>query len=136
MPDAVEPGLNDVVEVAGSANCLASGIIPRPGTFELGDAGLEFIPEDERGRVQVPWDAIVSVDADLFRGSVRTMEIHTNTGFAHVIAIDEDVAALRCMRDHIGREKIVDVNARAREQGPSGSGALTTVKALFTSWKK
>lgn len=95
MPDAVEPSLNDAVEVAGSGNLLASGIIPRPGTFELGDAGLEFIPEDERGRVQVPWDAIVSVDVDLFRGSVRTMEIHTSTGRAHVIVIDEDVRTTR-----------------------------------------
>jgi hypothetical protein len=136
MADAVEPGLNDVVEVTGSGNCFASGIIPRPGTFELGDAGLEFIPEDERGRVQVPWDAIVSVDVDLFRGCVRSMEIHASTGLVHVIVIDEDVAALRCMRDHIGREKIVDVNARAREQGPLGSGALATAKALLTSWKR
>jgi|GEM_PF-2111026 len=136
MAGAVELRLNGVVEVTGSGNCFASGIIPKPGTFELGDVGLEFIPEDRKGRVQVPWDVIVSVDVDLFRGSVRNMEIHTSTGLTHVIVIDEDVAALRCMRDHIGREKIVDVNARAREQGPSGSGALATAKALFTSWKR
>ena len=64
------------------------------------------------------------------------MEVHTNTGLVHVIVIDEDVAALRCIRDHIGREKIVDVNARARDQGPSGSDVLATAKAFFSSRKR
>lgn len=136
MADAVDPRLNDTVEVMGSGNCFVSGIIPRPGTFELGDAGLEFIPEDGKGRVQVFWDTIVSVDVDLFRGSVRTMEVHTSMGLVHAIVIDEDVAALRCIRDHIGREKIVDVNARAREQGPSGSDVLMTAKAFLSSRKR
>lgn len=92
------------------------GTLPRPGVWELGETGMDFVPDDEkRGREQVLWEDVDSVECDIFRERVRSFDVLTTTGTSVTLVAEDSVGVLRTIAAHVGREKIVDINARARE---------------------
>lgn len=123
------PSFNSEVELETSANCLVNGFVPKPGTLYLGERGLEF-RGDSNFRQHVSWDEVVLVSCDIFRGHVRTMDVHTSLGDIITLTVDDDVEALRTMAAHVGREKVENVNEVAPVDQPAG-GLLSRLRSMF-----
>lgn len=127
-PGALKP-FNSEVELETSANCLVNGFVPKPGTLNLGERGLEFRGESTFAQ-RVAWDDVELVSCDIFRGRVRTMDVHTSLGDVLTLTVDDDVEALRTMAAHVGRDKVENVNEVAPVEQPS-SGLLSRLRGLF-----
>lgn len=127
-PGALKP-FNSEVELETSANCLVNGFVPKPGTLNLGERGLEFHGESTFAQ-RVAWDDVELVSCDIFRGRVRTMDVHTSLGDVLTLTVDDDVEALRTMAAHVGRDKVENVNEVAPVEQPS-SGLLSRLRGLF-----
>ena len=103
--------LNAQIELSTRGNLL-QGPLPRPGVWELGEKGIDFVPEDPaRGRVQVEWADVDEVRCDIVREHVRSLTVETNTGERLVMIAADSLGALRAIAAHVGRDRLVDVNA-------------------------
>lgn len=121
--------LNSEVELQTSANCLVNGFVPKPGTLYLGERGLEFLGESSFAQ-RVTWDDVELVSCDIFRGHVRTMDVHTALGDVITLTVDDDIEALRAIAAHVGRDKVENVNEVAPVEQPSG-GLLSRLRGIF-----
>lgn len=124
------PRLNSEIELETAANCLVNGFVPKPGTLYLGECGLEFRGDAGDFAKRAPWDEIELVSCDIFRGHVQTMDVHTSLGDVITLTIDDDIAALRAIAAHVGRDKVENVNEVAPEEHPEG-GLLGRIRAIF-----
>lgn len=120
---------NSEVELETSANCLVNGFVPKPGMLYLGERGLEFRGESTFAQ-RVSWDDVELVSCDIFRGHVRTMDVHTSLGDVLTLTVDDDIEALRTMAAHVGRDKVENVNEVAPVEQPAG-GLLSRLRGLF-----
>ena len=127
-PGARRP-FNSEVELETSANCLVNGFVPKPGMLYLGEMGLEFRGESTFAQ-RVSWDDVELVSCDIFRGHVRTMDVHTSLGDVVTLTVDDDIEALRTMAAHVGRDKVENVNEVAPVEQPAG-GLLSRLRGLF-----
>lgn len=127
-PGARRP-FNSEVELETSANCLVNGFVPKPGRLYLGERGLEFRGESTFAQ-RVAWDDVELVSCDIFRGHVRTMDVHTSLGDVITLTVDDDIEALRTMAAHVGRDKVENVNEVAPVEQPAG-GLLSRLRGLF-----
>ena len=127
-PGARRP-FNSEVELETSANCLVNGFVPKPGMLSLGERGLEFRGESTFAQ-RVAWDDVELVSCDIFRGHVRTMDVHTSLGDVLTLTVDDDIEALRTMAAHVGRDKVENVNEVAPVEQPAG-GLLSRLRGLF-----
>lgn len=127
-PGARRP-FNSEVELETSANCLVNGFVPKPGMLYLGEGGLEFRGESTFAQ-RVAWDDVELVSCDIFRGHVRTMDVHTSLGDVVTLTVDDDIEALRTMAAHVGRDKVENVNEVAPVEQPAG-GLLSRLRGLF-----
>ena len=81
-------------------------------TSTLGEKGLDFVPEDPaRGRVQVEWADVDEVRCDIVREHVRSLTVETKTGERVVMIAADSLGALRTIAAHVGRDRLIDVNA-------------------------
>lgn len=127
-PGARRP-FNSEVELETSANCLVNGFVPKPGMLCLGERGLEFRGESTFAQ-RVAWDDVELVSCDIFRGHVRTMDVHTSLGDVVTLTVDDDIEVLRTMAAHVGRDKVENVNEVAPVEQPAG-GLLSRLRGLF-----
>lgn len=127
-PGARRP-FNSEVELETSANCLVNGFVPKLGMLYLGERGLEFRGESTFAQ-RVSWDDVELVSCDIFRGHVRTMDVHTSLGDVVTLTVDDDIEALRTMAAHVGRDKVENVNEVAPVEQPAG-GLLSRLRGLF-----
>lgn len=104
---------NQVIEARINCNCLTSGIMPKPGTILCGDAGIEFETIDGVRQLRVAWDEITSVEADIFRGDVRELEVHTDAGQVHTLIPEDGAALVKAMGAHLDRDVFTSPNEAA-----------------------
>lgn len=104
---------NQVIEARISCNCLTSGIMPKPGAILCGDAGIEFETTDGVRQLRVTWDEITSVEADIFRGDVRELEVHTDAGQVHTLIPEYGAALVKAMGAHLDRDVFTSPNEAA-----------------------
>ena len=76
------------------------------------------------------WDDVELVSCDIFRGHVRTMDVHTSLGDVVTLTVDDDIEVLRTMAAHVGRDKVENVNEVAPVEQPAG-GLLSRLRGLF-----
>lgn len=127
--------LNNMVELECDCNCMANAVLPKPGLLVCGDAGMEFVPTDSSRHVRLAWDDIELVRIDIFRGEVRTLDVHTTDGQVTTLVPNDGVEVIRLCRDHLGRKKLESVNEAASAPGGTEAGAahgpLSALKSFF-----
>lgn len=94
---------NKAEEARFGCNCITSGIMPKPGTIDCGETGLEFVGSDGGHAVRLPWDEITLVSVEIFRGQVRTLNIHTNDGQVTTLIPEDGENLIRAMGTHLPR---------------------------------
>lgn len=100
--------LNLQVELAVKANSFYNPISPKQGVMALGDKGIEFRASSGAGYIQIPWENIVQVRAQVLLGKyIRGFDIYTDDQQRIEFVAEDAKAALRVMREHIGGEKLV-----------------------------
>ena len=110
---------NQVIEAKIGCNCLTSAIMPKPGAVLCGDAGIEFETSEGVRQLRVAWDEIASVVADIFRGDVRELEVHTDTGQVVTLIPEDGAALVKAMGAHLDRDVFTSPNeAAAAEPSP------------------
>ncbi len=102
--------MNEQVELECSCNYMANGLLPKPGLLACGEAGIEFVPRDSSRHVRLKWDDVELVRVDIFRGEVRTVDVHDADGQVTTLVPEDGVALIRLCRDHLGREKLEAMN--------------------------
>lgn len=103
--------LNAQIELSTRGNLL-QGPLPRPGVWELGEKGIDFVPEDPaRGRNQVRWEDVDEVRCDIVREHVRSLTVEIVTGERVVMIAADSLGVLRTIAAHVGRDRLIDVNA-------------------------
>ncbi|MCI2173413.1 MAG: DUF956 family protein [Atopobiaceae bacterium] len=98
--------LNSEVEVMCKANAFTNPIFPKPGYLMLGDKGIEFVASGGVGFAQIPWPNVSLVRADIYGKYVRSIEVVTDEAQTLPFVISNGAEVLRCVRDHIGRDKM------------------------------
>ena len=101
---------NKVVEEKTGCNCLTSGIMPKPGALLCGDAGIEFEACDGVRQSRVAWDEIVSVEVDIFRGDVRELAVHADSGQVLTLIPEDGATLVKTMGAHLDREVFISLN--------------------------
>ena len=124
------PPYNSQPELQTSANCLVNGFGPKPGTLVLGERGIEFRGDSSDYLQRVAWEDVELVSCDIFRGHVRTMDVHTALGDVVTLTVEDDIEALRAIAAHVGRDKVENVNEVAPEERPGG-GIIGRIRSLF-----
>ncbi|WP_154053613.1 DUF956 family protein [Olsenella uli] len=109
---------NEVIEERVSCNCLTNGVMPKPGALLCGDAGIEFETRDGVRQLRVAWDEITSVEADIFRGDIRELAVHTDSGQILTLIPEDGAALVKAMGAHLDREVFTSPNEEAAT-GPS-----------------
>ena len=104
---------NEVIEEKVGCNCLTNGIMPKPGAVLCGNAGIEFETCDGVRQLRVSWDEIVSVEADVFRGDVRELEVHTDAGQVVTLIPEDGAALVKAMGAHLDRDVFTSPNEAA-----------------------
>ena len=127
-PGARRP-FNSEVELETSSHCRVNGFVRKPRSLYLGERGLEFRGESTFAQ-RVAWDDVELVSCDIFRGHVRTMDVHTSLGDVVTLTVDDDIEVLRTMAAHVGRDKVENVNEVAPVEQPAG-GLLSRLRGLF-----
>lgn len=100
--------LNKTPELIANANAFVSKVFPKTGKLILGEAGMEFRADSGCGFIQIPWKNIELVRADVYTHYVRSIDVITDGNQTLPFVLSHGVEVLRCIRDHIGRDKIVD----------------------------
>lgn len=109
---------NEVVEEKVGCNCLTSGIMSKPGALLCGDSGIEFETCDGVRQLRVAWDEITSVEADIFRGDIRELALHTDSGQVLTLIPEDGAALVKAMGVHLDRDIFTSPNEEAAS-GPS-----------------
>lgn len=104
---------NQIIEAKISCNCLTSAIMPKPGAVLCGDAGIEFETSEGVRQLRVAWDEITSVEADIFRGDVRELEVHTDTGQVVTLIPEDGAELVKAMGAHLDRDIFTSPNEAA-----------------------
>ena len=104
---------NEVIAERVDCNCLTSGIMPKPGALLCGDVGIEFESRDGVRQPCVAWDEIVSVEADIFRGDVRELAVHADSGQVLTLIPADGAALVKAMGAHLDREVFSSPNEAA-----------------------
>lgn len=104
---------NQVIEARIGCNCLTNGVMPKPGAVLCGNAGIEFETTEGVRQLRVSWDEIVSVEADVFRGDVRELEVHTDTGQVVTLIPEDGAALVKAMGAHLDRDVFSSPNEAA-----------------------
>ncbi len=102
--------LNERVDFECGCNCLTGGILPRPGSVQCGDRGLEFILGEGARRMRMPWDDVTSVVVDIFRSEVRGLDVHTNDGQVTTVIPAEGPGLVRAMGTHLPHDLFIPAN--------------------------
>jgi len=95
---------NTAEEARFGCNCITSGIMPKPGSVGCGDTGLEFVGNDGGRAIRLAWDEVTVVSVEIFRGQVRTLDIHTNDGQVTTLIPEDGENLIRAMGAHLPRE--------------------------------
>lgn len=104
---------NEVIEAEIGCNCITSGIMPKPGVLQCGDAGIEFRGSDGSRKFRAAWEEVTLVDVDIFRGDIRELAVHTDDGQVVTLIPEDGEALVRAMGAHLGREAFVSANSPA-----------------------
>lgn len=123
--------LNATVELECGCNCMTNGVLPKPGLLACGDAGIEFVPTDSSRHVRLSWNDIELIRVDIFRGEVRTLDVHASDGQVTTLIPEDGVGVIRLCRDHLGRERLESVNESAPASSPEPRTPLAAFKSLF-----
>lgn len=102
--------LNEQIDFECGCNCLNGGILPRPGSVQCGDEGLEFVPGEGTRRVRMPWGEITSVVVDIFRSEIRGLDVHTNDGQVTTVIPADGPGLIRAMGAHLPRDLFIPAN--------------------------
>ncbi len=105
--------MSESYELETAAELLLAHVLPKPGTLVLGAHGLEFIADEGTTHERLTWDEMTQIRCDIFRGHVRSIEIHAATGRVTLYTADDGAGVLRSIAAHIGRDKIVSINDEA-----------------------
>lgn len=124
---------NEVIEAEIGCNCITSGIMPKPGTLQCGNAGMEFRGTDGSRRFRAAWEEVTLVDVDIFRGDIRELAVHIDDGQVVTLIPEDGEALVRAMGAHLGRDAFVSVNSPAGEAEPQPSepGPLQKLRDRF-----
>ena len=110
---------NKIIEEKVGCNCLTSGIMPKPGTLLCGDMGIEFEACDGVRQLRVAWNEIVCVEVDIFRGDVRELAVHADSGRILTLIPEDGSTLVKAMGAHLDREVFTSPNeAAAAEPSP------------------
>lgn len=110
--------LNSIVETSCDAESILHGFLPKPCKLTVGEKGLELVSSAGDIHEQITWDQLSTVVCDIFRGSVRSFELHRADGRVTTLMAAEDIAVLRSMATHLGRENIINANESRHEGAP------------------
>lgn len=119
--------LNSIVETRCDAESILHGFLPKPGELTVGERGLEFVSSAGDIHEQITWDQLSTVVCDIFRGSVRSFELHRVDGQVTTLMATEDIAVLRSMAAHLGRENIINANEPRHEGASDARSPLARV---------
>lgn len=124
--------LNTFVEVSCRAEAVLHGFLPKPGDVHVGEAGIEFVSSDGDLRERIPWEQVSTVVCDVFRGGVRSFELHLVDGRCRTLMAAEDIAFLRAIAGHVGRDGIINANEPRTDEASDGQGPFGRIRsALF-----
>lgn len=127
QPARPTEGFNRRVDLVIKANSFASPIFPKPGKLAFGDTGIEFIADDGQGFMEIPWVNVTQVMADVIGSYVRSIQISTDETAPLDFVVSDGANALRCIRDHIGREKIVAAPSNFKQVGHDIKAKVSSV---------
>ena len=105
--------MNSKVIFSTKANSLSGIFGNKNGNILIGNKAFEFYnarnPEDY---IQIPWDEIEKVRAQLFFKDryIRGFFIDTKNSGTYNFVVSEAGKSLKIMRDFIGNEKLSEVN--------------------------
>ncbi|MGY3766183.1 DUF956 family protein [Vagococcus vulneris] len=101
--------LNQEVDVAVKANAFLNPVNPKTGIMAIGDKGVEFRETDGAGYVQVPWQNIVQVRAQVYlKGKyIRSFDIVTDANQSLNFVTTDAIDALKAMRKHLTKEQMI-----------------------------
>lgn len=116
-PTLPTEGFNSTVDLVIKANSFTSAVFPKPGKLAFGNSGIEFVADEGNGFMEIPWPNIERVMADIIGSYVRSIRIFTDETAPLDFVISDGANALRCIRDHIGRESIEAAPSSFRQVG-------------------
>lgn len=101
--------LNTEIEFATKAKSFFNPIDPKQGLLIVGDKGVEFQKVDGPGYIQIPWNEIIKVRADvIFKKHIRGFFIDTKE-YSFNFLVQDARQTLIEMRKHLD-PKIMVVN--------------------------
>lgn len=135
----VEPikPLNAKIEYAIKANSFLSASDPKPGMMGFGDGGIEFRTNAGSGYIQIPWENVKLVRAQVYmKKHVRGFFIDTDDGRSFNFVASDAIPALRVMRDHLGSAKLVKAKTLTGETSKKLSAFKKRIVAKFSKKDK
>ncbi|KRO16279.1 DUF956 family protein [Lacticaseibacillus saniviri] len=100
--------LNREVEYAIKVNSMLNPNDPKPGVMALGDAGIEYRANNGVGFIQIPWENIKLVRAQvMWKNHIRGFYIDLDDSRTINFVASDAIPALKVMREHLGSAKLV-----------------------------
>lgn len=101
--------LNKEVDVAIKVNSFLNPMSPKPGVLAVGDVGIEYRASNGVGFIQVPWENVTLVKADVYlKGKyIRGFDIITTENQELSFVTSNAMEALKAMRKHLAKEQMV-----------------------------
>lgn len=108
--------LNTTVDYAIKANSFLNPINPKTGVLAIGNNGVEFRASNGAGYIQIPWQNIVQVRAQImFRGKyIRSFDIVTDDNQTLNFVISDAKEALKAMRKYLDRDQMVQAKSNLK----------------------
>ena len=130
MPAEITP-LNNTVEFECNCNCMNGGVLPKPGSVACGETGVEFTPNEKGRHVRIAWETILLVKVDIFRGEVRTLDLHLDDSQVVTLVPDDGEGLVRHMGAHLNRDVFESANEGAQKSGPNEGSLLEKIRRFF-----
>lgn len=101
--------LNTQVDLAVKANSFINPIDPKQGVMAIGNNGVEFRASNGVGYIQIPWDNIVQVRAEVYRRGkyIRSFDIITDSNQTLNFVAADAIDALKAMRVYLNKDQMI-----------------------------
>ncbi|MGO2082531.1 DUF956 family protein [Vagococcus sp.] len=109
--------LNKTVDYAAKANAFLNPLLPKAGVMAIGNNGIEFRAGDGVGFIQVPWENVVQIRAQVyFKGKyIRGFEILTDKKQVLEFVTNDSKELLKAMRHYLKKEQMVVASSNIKK---------------------
>lgn len=109
--------LNKTVDYAAKVNSFLNPLLPKAGVMAIGNKGIEFRAGNGVGFIQVPWENVEQIRAQVyFKGKyIRGFEILTDGKQVLEFVTSDSKELLRAMRLHLKKEQMVIADSHLKK---------------------